>query len=105
MDPEFDELKREFLVEADAKVSEIEGLLAPAGKLNLDRMGYLAHQLKGAGGSYGFSAISREAAELENVLEILGQDSNRDESTELQRRIDNLHSEISQRQRELAQAS
>lgn len=72
MDFEFDDLKREFLAEAEGKVGEIrsrfdEGF-PPKGE-QLERMIYLAHQLKGAGGSYGFQTISTESAELERELE------------------------------------
>ncbi|HVR44932.1 MAG TPA: Hpt domain-containing protein [Thermoanaerobaculia bacterium] len=72
MDPEFDELKRDFLEEASAKVKEIAALLERDGIGDLaarERALYLAHQLKGAGGSYGFSSISTEAAGLETDLE------------------------------------
>lgn len=70
MDPEFDELKREFLAEAGAKIEEIRLMLTSSrtGE-SRERMIYLAHQLKGAGGSYGFQTISTEAASLEVILE------------------------------------
>lgn len=70
MDFEFDELKREFLREATAKVDEIAELLRGGiGDSERERAFYLAHQLKGAGGSYGFATISTEAAALERELE------------------------------------
>lgn len=70
MDPEFDELKREFLAEAGAKIEEIRSMLISSRTSeSRDRMIYLAHQLKGAGGSYGFQTISTEAASLEVILE------------------------------------
>lgn len=73
MDFEFDELKKEFLTEAEGKVREIVDFLkAPKpDKVALDRMIYLSHQLKGAGGSYGFQVISTEAAALESIVEQL----------------------------------
>ena len=70
MDFEFDELKREFLEEAEGKVREIEGLAGKnGGDSERQRALYLTHQLKGAGGSYGFTSISTEAASLEAELE------------------------------------
>ena len=70
MDFEFDELKREFLEEAEGKVREIENLAGQSGDESArQRALYLTHQLKGAGGSYGFATISTEAASLEADLE------------------------------------
>jgi HPt (histidine-containing phosphotransfer) domain-containing protein len=72
VDQELDELRREFLAESAAKVREMEasvdGGKSPDG---VERLAYLAHQLKGSGGSYGFERISEEAAELEKVAERL----------------------------------
>lgn len=71
-DPEFDELKREFLQEAEQKVREIRDAFAaqnPPTPETVERAIYLAHQLKGAGGSYGFQPISTDAAALERALE------------------------------------
>ncbi|HEX7705027.1 MAG TPA: Hpt domain-containing protein [Thermoanaerobaculia bacterium] len=69
-DFEFDELKREFLEEARTKVADMEALLpdCPAPE-SLDRLAYLAHQLKGSGGSYGYQNISDDAAEIERLVE------------------------------------
>lgn len=70
MDFELDELKREFLVEAEEKVREIETAFAGThDRAAIDRMSYLAHQLKGSGGSYGFQKISTHATDLEQALE------------------------------------
>src|SRR5216683_6424489 len=70
VDPEFDELKREFLAEADEKVREIQAKLdGDRGPQALERLVYLAHQLKGSGGSYGFERISTDAEELEKAVE------------------------------------
>lgn len=102
MDPEFDELKREFLEEASTKVAEIERLLAEGGIGNdsaKERALYLAHQLKGAGGSYGFTTISTEAAGLESDLEKAP--GNVDQES-LERRLANLQGVIATRKSELA---
>ena len=70
VDPELEDLKREFLTEARDKVREIESNLAGGANPNsLERLTYLAHQLKGSGGSYGFEQISAEAAQLEKAVE------------------------------------
>lgn len=102
MDPEFDELKREFLAEAQTKIDEIASLLSGAdGPTSRERMLYLAHQLKGAGGSYGFARISTEAAAIETVLERIANDPTDDQTQELRSRIRNTGEEISQRLEEL----
>jgi HPt (histidine-containing phosphotransfer) domain-containing protein len=104
VDQEFDELKREFLAEARDKIQEIETTLdrdrTPDG---LDRLTYLAHQLKGSGGSYGFERISTDAAELEKAVELLttGSDSGRLEE-KIQLHVVNIRTEIDKRERELA---
>jgi HPt (histidine-containing phosphotransfer) domain-containing protein len=67
VDHELNELRREFLDEARGKVAEMESALGgPDGR---DRLAYLAHQLKGSGGSYGYQRISDDAAELEKAIE------------------------------------
>ena len=69
-DAELDELRREFLAEALEKVQEIESRMGEGSNREaIDRLIYLAHQLKGSGGSYGFQRISSDAAELEKSLE------------------------------------
>jgi HPt (histidine-containing phosphotransfer) domain-containing protein len=99
MDLEFDELKREFLAEATSKVEEIASLLQNRGMGDpeRERAFYLAHQLKGAGGSYGFSVISTEAAALEVDLERSPLDTG-----EIRKRVAHLSEVIRQRQEELA---
>ena len=69
MDRELEALKREFLTEAKAKVQEIAAAMDGRNAESLDRLTYLAHQLKGSGGSYGFARISDDAAEIERVVE------------------------------------
>jgi HPt (histidine-containing phosphotransfer) domain-containing protein len=70
VDHELDELKREFLAEAEEKVREMQ--MALDGGNALDRIAYLAHQLKGSGGSYGYQSISADAAEIEKAVEAGG---------------------------------
>jgi HPt (histidine-containing phosphotransfer) domain-containing protein len=97
-------LKREFLVEAEGKVNEIRSRLETPelSKEDLDRMVYLAHQLKGAGGSYGFQTISTESTELERELEEAGNSVGDDRRTTLLSRVEKIASTIQSSARELA---
>jgi HPt (histidine-containing phosphotransfer) domain-containing protein len=69
VDTELEELRREFLAEANDKVREMELSAARLSPESLERLTHLAHQLKGSGGSYGFQVISDEAAEVEAAIE------------------------------------
>jgi len=106
VDHELDELKREFLAEAEEKVREMATALA-AGRdpEALERVGYLAHQLKGSGGSYGYQRISADAAEIEKTVESVndgGLDSGAQKK--IQEHVGNLRAEIESRVRELGAA-
>ena len=104
VDPELDELRREFLVEAQEKVGQMQTALdeGNGGREALEQLAYLAHQLKGSGGSYGYQTISTDAAEIEKAVEAL-------EATALdaglqdriKRHVTNLRLEIDLRSREL----
>jgi HPt (histidine-containing phosphotransfer) domain-containing protein len=103
VDPELEALKREFLAEARDKVLEIESQLEiERSPQTLERMTYLAHQLKGSGGSYGFERISTDAAELEKAIEeaARGADGSRLEAR-IQQHVVNLRAEIDKRSREV----
>ena len=106
VDHELDELKREFLDEARGKVEEMQTTYADAGKgaAALERLAYLAHQLKGSGGSYGYQQISDDAAELEKAVESLagqgGDGAFLDEK--IRKHVLNLQNEIESAARELA---
>lgn len=103
-DPELDALKREFLAEAHEKVEEMQSKLS--GERNaqtLERLIYLAHQLKGSGGSYGFQRISTESADLEKAVEKLAHgDSPAGLEADIRQYVINLRVEIDQRSRELS---
>lgn len=106
VDPELDALKREFLAEAQEKLREIQSALdGQRTAQSLERLTYLAHQLKGSGGSYGFQRISTDAAELEKSAErmVSGEPANGLEE-KLQQHVVNLRAEIERRVRELAVA-
>lgn len=104
MDEELDELRREFLAEAEEKAREIESTLeAERSPERLERLAYLAHQLKGSGGSYGYQKISTDAAEIERVVETLTTGNPSDEMpSQLRQYVTSLRTEIEQRTRELA---
>jgi HPt (histidine-containing phosphotransfer) domain-containing protein len=105
VDHELNELRREFLDEARGKVSEMQSALerAPAPE-SIDRLTYLAHQLKGSGGSYGYERISTDAAELEKALEKVADDGGAfsDLEPKIQQHVVNLRAEIDRCARELA---
>jgi HPt (histidine-containing phosphotransfer) domain-containing protein len=70
VDHELNELRREFLTEARQKAVEMQSAAGESdGAGGLERVAYLAHQLKGSGGSYGYPSISDDAAEIERIVE------------------------------------
>jgi len=107
VDHELDELRREFLAEAAAKVREIQVSIEDSRSLqSIDRLTYLAHQLKGSGGSYGFERISAEAAEVEKAAERLGDGESSDGlDRKLREHAGNLQTEIETRRKELGGSS
>ena len=104
VDLELDELKREFLAEADEKVREIQEKLETEQSAEvLDRLTYLAHQLKGSGGSYGFARISTDAAELEKAVELRAKEGVQPGMDDkIQQHVFNLRAEVDRRVKELA---
>ena len=104
VDHELDELKREFLDEARDKVTEMQTALEQAPRADaIDRLTYLAHQLKGSGGSYGYARISTDAAALEKALETVAADDGQFSGLEaqIQQHVVNLRAEIDRCAREL----
>jgi len=97
VDTELDDLKRVFLDEAREKVSEMQSALEHSSEQAIERLTYLAHQLKGSGGSYGFQRISSDAAALEDALEHQGTDLD----ARVQQYVVNLRIEIERCAREL----
>ncbi len=106
VDTELEELKREFLAEARDKVIEMESQLETNRSPEaLERMTYLAHQLKGSGGSYGFERISTDAAELEKAVEGIVRGEHAELLEEkIQQHVVNLRAEIDKRTREMNSA-
>lgn len=64
-DPDMQELVEEFVSELPERARRLEEILDEADLVELQR---LAHQLKGAGGGYGFPQITEAAAALEMGL-------------------------------------
>jgi HPt (histidine-containing phosphotransfer) domain-containing protein len=64
-DPDMLEIVREFAHELPERIAKVESLLAARAFPELQT---LAHQLKGAGGGYGFPIITEVAASLERAL-------------------------------------
>ncbi|HET8772435.1 MAG TPA: Hpt domain-containing protein [Thermoanaerobaculia bacterium] len=96
VDHELNELRREFLDEAREKVVEMQGALDALDGEALERVAYLAHQLKGSGGSYGYQRISTDAAELEKCVE-----SSSPDETRIQQFVVSLRGEIDRAAKEL----
>lgn len=104
VDHELDELKREFLAEAEEKVREMQTALEGQRTNDaLQRLEYLAHQLKGSGGSYGYQRISADAAEIEKAVEGIttGEIDPRTEE-KIRLHVVNLRAEIEKRVKELS---
>jgi HPt (histidine-containing phosphotransfer) domain-containing protein len=97
VDTELDDLRRVFLDEAREKVKEMQSALEQSSSESIERLTYLAHQLKGSGGSYGYQRISSDAAALEDALERDGADLD----TRVQQYVVNLRLEIERCAREL----
>ena len=103
IDHELDELKREFLAEAEVKIREMqEALDRERSSESLQRLAYLAHQLKGSGGSYGYERISADAAELEKAVETIGKGQNDRLEEKIQQHVLNLKMEVERRSKELS---
>ena len=105
VDLELDELKREFLDEAREKVVEMQTALEQAPQAEaIDRLTYLAHQLKGSGGSYGYQRISTDAAQLEKALERVADDGGQFSvlEAEIQQHVVNIRAEIDRATKELS---
>ncbi|HEY3053828.1 MAG TPA: Hpt domain-containing protein [Thermoanaerobaculia bacterium] len=103
VDQELDELKREFLSEAEGKVREMQTALdGGSSRDSLDRLGYLAHQLKGSGGSYGYQRISADAAEIEKAIESVSDGAiDPPLQQKILQHVGNLRAEIDRRAKEL----
>ena len=98
VDRELEALKREFLAEAKAKVQEIATIGSSRDAGSLDRLAYLAHQLKGSGGSYGYARISDDAADIERAVEqitTVSEAALREKIESLQSAVDSAYANLS----------
>jgi HPt (histidine-containing phosphotransfer) domain-containing protein len=105
VDYELNELRREFLGEAREKVEEMDATLSFLDTAeNVERLAYLAHQLKGSGGSYGYQSISDDAAEIEKAAETLPSTNGTRASLEkkIREHVVSLRAEIEKAATELA---
>lgn len=64
-DPDLREVVAEFVDGLDGRVRELQ---AAYEKLDWQMLGVLAHRLKGAGGSYGYPAMSTLGATMESAF-------------------------------------
>lgn len=64
-DPDMLEIVREFVGELPQRVAELQAHFEAR---DFSELQNLAHQLKGAGGGYGFPQITEVAAQLEQAL-------------------------------------
>jgi HPt (histidine-containing phosphotransfer) domain-containing protein len=107
VDEELNELRREFLDEAREKAEEMQSTVDGGDRTGptLERLAYLAHQLKGSGGSYGYQQISDDATELEKAVESLAEQNGDGDGTSLDAKIrlhvGNLLTEINSAAKEL----
>lgn len=86
-DPELAPIVRMFVEEMPDRVRQLdEGWRAQ----RLDDVRRLSHQLKGAGGGYGFPGLSRAAGEVEAALIALSEGSARASLEETRRRFEEL---------------
>jgi HPt (histidine-containing phosphotransfer) domain-containing protein len=61
------EARRGFAARLTQHSAEIEAILA-SGSADLGRLGEIAHRLHGTGGSFGFEALARASAVLEDRI-------------------------------------
>jgi HPt (histidine-containing phosphotransfer) domain-containing protein len=85
-DSEFRDLLGMFVDELPERVAKIRATLADGDRQMLL---VLTHQLKGAGGGYGFAPITQASRALEAVME-QGAQAGDDEATALRQAVDDL---------------
>ena len=80
-DPDMRDIVKFFLEEIPARLETMQNLLESGNRIEFWKM---VHQLKGAGGGYGFQEISNSAAQLERCLNLSGEQWCRDCQTHLE---------------------
>ena len=99
MTDEFRELQREYLIDVRQKVSAIREHGRALGvdfKESFPRLLFLAHQLKGSGGSFGFPRITELAQRMSRELSQFLDDevASRPTPDDLASKLDSISSEL-----------
>jgi HPt (histidine-containing phosphotransfer) domain-containing protein len=79
-DPDMKDIVRAFLEEIPRRLALMDALLQAGNRAEFRRV---VHQMKGAGGGYGFQEISNAAAQLEKCMNLSGEQWCRDCVTHL----------------------
>ncbi len=79
-DPDMRDIVRSFLEEIPKRLGLMDELLGAGNRVEFRRV---VHQMKGAGGGYGFQEISNAAAQLERCMNLSGEQWCRDCLTHL----------------------
>jgi HPt (histidine-containing phosphotransfer) domain-containing protein len=79
-DPDMRDIVRSFLEEIPKRLALMDALLEAENRVEFRR---LVHQMKGAGGGYGFQEISNAATQLERCMKLSGKWWSRDCLTHL----------------------
>jgi len=74
-DPDMRDIVRAFLEEIPKRLALMDALLETGNRVEFRRV---VHQMKGAGGGYGFQEISNAAAQLERCMNLSGEQWCRD---------------------------
>jgi HPt (histidine-containing phosphotransfer) domain-containing protein len=64
-DPVLSELVEMYVAEMPDRIADLERVFAGGDR---ERVRFIAHQIKGAAGSYGFDCLTKAAASLESAL-------------------------------------
>ncbi len=86
-DPDLADIVKMFVAEMPKR---IEAIVASWEQQELETLKRLAHQLKGAGGGYGFESVSVQAGKLESTLEELGRGNGTNTNQQLRATYDGL---------------
>ncbi len=87
-DPDMKELVDLFVGEMSERISQLRIMDSACDLIQLQR---LAHQLKGAGGGYGFPTLSTAAAKVEDLIKGLAANANKDKQS-----LDSVHADVKQ---------
>lgn len=74
-DPDMRDIVKSFLEEIPKRLALMDSLLEAGNRAEFRRV---VHQIKGAGGGYGFQEISNAAAQLETCMNLSGEQWGRD---------------------------